>query len=335
MSKVPPSPGGPSGPEHSRALADEALGEHGLPVTASRDLQYAALPAGTMTPREERRAERRVAFWFLLSTAAAIGFVALIWVGDEHAQWYNPLLGVCLGLALAGLGIGAVLWSKTLMGDEEAVQEREPFAPPAADRERTAQVWRQGVARTGIARRKLLRRSLLTASGALLLPALGALRQLGPRPNKQLTYTAWSKGARLVNDSNVPVKLGDIEVGGFTTVFPENHVGEGLSPTLLIRLGATAGLPAKERAQSAEGHVAYSKICTHLGCPIGLYLQQSRRLLCPCHQSLFDVSDDCKVLFGPATRPLPQLPIEVDKDGYFRALGDYPVPVGPGFWERK
>jgi ubiquinol-cytochrome c reductase iron-sulfur subunit len=83
-----------------------------------------------------------------------------------------------------------------------------------------------------------------------------------------------------------------------------------------------------------DGIYAYSKICTHVGCPVALYEQQTHHLLCPCHQSTFDVTQYCKVIFGPANRPLPQLPITVDDEGYLIAQSDFHEPPGPSFWER-
>ena len=80
--------------------------------------------------------------------------------------------------------------------------------------------------------------------------------------------------------------------------------------------------------------IAYSKICTHVGCPVGLYQADTHELLCPCHQSTFDVLDGARPRFGPATRSLPQLPLAVDGDGFLTAQSDFTEPVGPGFWNR-
>jgi ubiquinol-cytochrome c reductase iron-sulfur subunit len=67
---------------------------------------------------------------------------------------------------------------------------------------------------------------------------------------------------------------------------------------------------------------------------VALYEQQTHHLLCPCHQSTFDVTEHAKVIFGPAKRPLPQLPITVDAEGYLVAQRDFTEPIGPSFWER-
>jgi ubiquinol-cytochrome c reductase iron-sulfur subunit len=185
---------------------------------------------------------------------------------------------------------------------------------------------------------------MLAAGGALGLIAIFPLRSLGKPlgtgPASPLEHTAWRKGARLVNSRGIPVKIGDIAIGGFETVFPEFDPTTEEAPvsaqTLLIRLRPGEDRPRRGRENwSLDGHVAYSKICTHAGCPVGLYEQQTHHLLCPCHQSTFDVTDGCRPLFGPAARSLPQLAIAVDADGYFIAQGDYNEPVGPSFWERK
>lgn len=284
----------------------------------------------------DRRVERQVSMWFWASTVSAFGFVAVYWQGDRYAGYYTPLLGLTMGLALLTMGIGVVAWGKKLMPHEIAVQEREPHHPTPEEREEAAEVWNAGVVGTGIARRKLLRRSLLTAGAALLLPVIAPLRSLGPRPRGSIDGTPWAAGVHLVDDQNIPVKLGDLEIGGILTVFPKDNVGNALAPALLLRLPPGVNHPLAGRSDWAyQDHLVYSKICTHLGCPVGLYEQQTHHLLCPCHQSLFDVPRGCAVLFGPATRPLPQLALGVDSDGYFVARSGFSTPVGPGFWERK
>jgi ubiquinol-cytochrome c reductase iron-sulfur subunit len=195
----------------------------------------------------------------------------------------------------------------------------------------------------GIGKYKILRRTLLGALGLLPLPAVVLARDLGPLPADQLlatdSATGWQAGTRLVDlDTRLPVKIGSLSIGGIQTVMPEGFGSaedHALAPTMLIRFGTGQIQSTKEANWGVEGHVAYSKICTHAGCPISLYEQQSHNLLCPCHQSTFDMANDAKVVFGPAARPLPQLRIGVDNEGYFYALGPYSEPVGPSFWERR
>jgi ubiquinol-cytochrome c reductase iron-sulfur subunit len=184
----------------------------------------------------------------------------------------------------------------------------------------------------------VLRRSLLTAAAILPIPAVVLLRDLGTLPHSSLRHTGWARGKRLVDvETRLPIKLGDLEIGGIATVMPEGFTTpdeNALAPTILIRFAPGEIRSAKESSWGADNHVAYSKICSHAGCPISLYEQQTHHLLCPCHQSTFDMADDANVIFGPAARRLPQLPIQVDQDGYFVALSDYEEPVGPSFWER-
>jgi ubiquinol-cytochrome c reductase iron-sulfur subunit len=134
------------------------------------------------------------------------------------------------------------------------------------------------------------------------------------------------------------VKLGDLEVGGVKSVFPDVPGGRHMSDSavLLIRMRPDV-LHVRESRKNwvVDGHIAYSVICTHLGCPVKLYEQQTHHLFCPCHQSTFDAANGAKVLFGPAARSLPQLAIQVDDEGYFVAQGDFNEPVGPSYWERK
>ena len=170
------------------------------------------------------------------------------------------------------------------------------------------------------------------------LPLVVMLRDLGPLPHNSLRVTGWKKGDRLVDlQTRVPVKIGSLSIGGIQTVMFEgfSDVDDfALAPSILIRFPPNTIKDAKEANWGVQDHVVYSKVCTHAGCPISLYEQQTHHLLCPCHQSTFQMNEDAKVIFGPAARPLPQLKIYLDDEGYFRAAGDYSQPVGPSFWER-
>jgi ubiquinol-cytochrome c reductase iron-sulfur subunit len=313
--------------------------------------------------RRERRAEWTVAFYFVLSTIATLAFVVTDLVGNTHKQYYTPLLGVFLALAVGGLGFGMIHWSKRLMGDEEAVQEREPHFSPPEEVAAAARVFSKGVETSGIARRPIVRRTLLMAGGALGLIGVVPLLNLGPltgRRPKQLEETSWRftktttdisgksiKGIRMIDQTGRPIKLGDLAAGGLLTVFPALDESKGepntfAEPTLQVKGDSTVLLirlhPGELRGKNVDGtyfdHIAFSKICTHAGCPVSLYEQQTHHLLCPCHQSIFDVTDGGRPIFGPAARPLPKLAITVDDEGYFIATGDFTEPVGPTFWER-
>jgi ubiquinol-cytochrome c reductase iron-sulfur subunit len=140
----------------------------------------------------------------------------------------------------------------------------------------------------------------------------------------------------VIREDGTPVLASDVNLGGILTVFPENAPGAADSQALLIHVEPTSFriLPGRE-GWAPNGLVAYSKICTHAGCPVSLYEQETSRILCPCHQSQFDVTQGAKPVFGPATRSLPQLPITVDDEGYFVARHDYIEAVGPTYWNRE
>jgi len=300
-------------------------------------------------PKRADRAERWIALMFLISAAGTVGFVvvylaipSLHTLGQVHAS--NVWLGCTLAVSLGGLGAGMIAWVRWLMPAHETVQERHELAASDEDLETTTQIVMAGLDETGLPRRSLLKRTLGLAMGLFALPAILLLRDLGPLPRRSLDTTLWKKGSRLLNaETGEPVKLGDLEIGSFTTVLPLSvddplMTEEELSkaPVLLIRLEPGLNKPAPGReGWEYQGHVAYSKICTHVGCPIGLYQKQSHKLLCPCHQSTFDVPRACKVVFGPAARALPQLPISVNSDGEFVATDGFDQPVGPSFFERS
>jgi ubiquinol-cytochrome c reductase iron-sulfur subunit len=297
-------------------------------------------------PRRAKRSERAIALFFLLSAAGTVGFIVSYVAyhpntSTADAQTSNILLGVCLGVTLAGLAAGIIGWVRWLMPAHETVQERHGLASSEKELDEAAQVVMTGIQETGLPRRSLLKRSLGLSLGLLALPPVVILRDLGPLPEKKLRTTLWEKGSLLLNaESGQPIKLGDLEIGGFTTVVPKpvdpmTPEEYATAPVLLIRMepGLNKPLPGREN-WAYQDHVAYSKICTHVGCPVGLYQKQNHKLLCPCHQSTFLVPDGCRVVFGPAARSLPQLPITVNADGEFIATDGFDEPVGPSFWER-
>ena len=197
---------------------------------------------------------------------------------------------------------------------------------------------------SGFSRRKLIRRSLYGALALFPLPGLVLFKDMttDPNPTETLRHTMWSKGVRLTTDpTGTPIKASDITLGSVFHVIPEGLNAredkleqKAKAAVLLVRLDPADIKSDKEKAWGYDGIVAYSKICTHVGCPVALYEQHTHHLLCPCHQSTFDITNDCEVIFGPASHPLPQLPITVDAEGYLVAKSDFHKPVGPSFWER-
>ncbi|MCW2496769.1 Rieske 2Fe-2S domain-containing protein [Jatrophihabitans sp.] len=295
---------------------------------------------------EARRAERRISALFLLSLIGTIGFIVVYFFWDftygvdKHSRLYTPLLGISLFLALAGIGAGAVVWAKTLMEDEEVIQERHPFGSKQADRDATVVTLKEGAAKAQLGRRPLLRGTLLLSVGALAVLPLPLALGLGKFQHKEraLNHTGWKAGVRLIRKNGSPVNRNDLEIGSVESVFPDIPRGTKMAdtPALLIRMLPEELHPVPGREDwSVDGFIVYSAICSHLGCPVKLYEQQTHHLLCPCHQSTFAADRGAKVLFGPAARPLSQLAIRVDEDGYFYAQGDFSAPVGPSYWERK
>jgi ubiquinol-cytochrome c reductase iron-sulfur subunit len=309
--------------------------------------------------RAERRAERTIAGMFLLAFLAGVGFIVVFcgavpfeWhlpgQGSQSFRYFTPLLGLLLGISLGAIGVGAVLWAKWLMPEEEAVQERHGGASPDSEQLMTAATLASGLQDTGLARRSILKSTLGLAGGALgAVPLVALVGAMIKKPNRgvgqSLFHTFYAKGVPLIYADGRRVSPADLEPGGIATVFPEGHVADSDSPTLLIRLRPGQQVKARtfkgvDQTKYQWGdYVAYSKICTHAGCPASLYEQQTGRLLCPCHQSQFDVFQDAKPVFGPATRSLPKLPLQVqvvDGQQYFVADGDFPEPIGPAFWER-
>lgn len=270
------------------------------------------------------RPERVVALAFTASALSSIGLGIVYFAGGD-AQLEGTLLGVALG----GLGLGVVVWATRLMREDEAVEERAVLASSDAAVEGAQEVLED----EAVTRRSLLVRLLVAAGGslgaALAIPALS----LGPRPGQSLFRTQWAPGTRIVDLDGQPVRPRDIGLGSVQTVFPDGQVGAADAQTLLVKVDPAALELAEGReAWAPEGVVGYSKICTHAGCPVGLYRAESHELLCPCHQSTFDVLRGAEPTFGPADRPLPQLPMDVDDAGYLIATGDFSEPVGPGFW---
>ncbi len=319
--------------------------------------------------KAEKRVERQIALWLVIAGLSAVAFVVIycawnweyVQGGSDYA-WFTPLLGTTLGLALLGIGFAVVIWAKRLLPEEVSIQDRHDGASAADERKLTGATALNMVDEVGIKRRPLLKGALLFGLGPLavapLVPVVGAMINDPHSEDEPLFHTGFKEGVRLVREDGTPIRPSDVSAGGIETVFPgvphgtTNQYAD--SPTLLIHLRPEdaeearaneqdrdlfpADATEEEKEALREGHYgnfyAYSKICTHAGCPASLYEQQTHRLLCPCHQSQFDVLDSCRPVFGPATRPLPQLPIEVDEEGFFVAKSDYLEAVGPAFWER-
>jgi ubiquinol-cytochrome c reductase iron-sulfur subunit len=269
-----------------------------------------------------------IAAAFAVSALSSAGLTVVYIFGGQV-----QLEGVLLGGALGGLAVGLILWAKQLMPGGHFVQERSTTPGEPDDRLEAARTFETGEEQ--IERRGFLGKMVAAAVGALGVAALFPIRSLGTRPGRELFTTEWRPGVRVVTIDNTAVRPETLDVGGVLTVFPENFTQTADSQTLLIRLAPGEYEPSPGREEWAPmDNVAFSKVCTHAGCPVGLYQPSSHELFCPCHQSAFNVLDAAAPTAGPATRPLPQLPLAVDENGFLIASGDYPEPVGPGFWSR-
>ena len=309
-----------------------------------------------------KRAERLVAALFVLAFLAGCGFIAAyigLRVGNATlpsgsntvvaALRSNLALGTSLAVALLALGTGSMVWVRHLTPNIEIVEERHDMPSAPADRQAFQHEFAEGAAVSQLTRRPLIRRTLLLGTAPLLLAPVVLLRDLGPLPGTSLRHTVWRKGLRAVTLPGLrPLTPADIDTpGSLITVIPEGYQDdqEALTKAGVILIKFAAGelhVPTKYDGGTlvstmnwtVDNIVAYSKICTHLGCPVALYEQTTHHILCPCHQSTYDAAAGANVLFGPASRALPQLPLTVDANGYLAAASDFTQPVGPSFWER-
>jgi ubiquinol-cytochrome c reductase iron-sulfur subunit len=284
-------------------------------------------PVGAMS-EHAMPAERRIAVLLLASTVAALA-LAGVYIAGGQAQAEGALLGV----ALTGIGVALILWARGLSTEGSVVGDRGTLSGDEDDEEAVEDAI-EAVTDEQPGRRSVLK-LFWAAGGALALSAVFPVRSLGPAPGRSLLTTGWRPGARLVDVNGRLIRLETLQVGGTLTAFPEGAEKAGDSQVVLIRLneGELRPRPGRE-SWSPRGYVAYSKICPHVGCPVGLYQSDTHELLCPCHQSTFDVLDGARPRFGPATRSLPQLPLAVDGQGFLAAQADFDEPVGPGFWNR-
>lgn len=340
------------GASHGTEVAthDDPFADPGLPAHEPRRTD--------IDERAAKRAERQVSLLFVVSMLATLGFIAsYVTISKEKIVYIFPLghisalnfaLGMTLGVALFCIGAGAVHWARTLMSDVEMPSERHPIEASEEVRADVIEQFKTGAEESGFGRRKMLRNTLIGSMALVPLSGVMLLRDLGPLPEKKLQHTGWdqatpAKPIQLINmNTGRPMKPEDVQIGSLTFAKPEGleetqedfQVQIAKDALMIIRIAPEDIKDNKSRDKGFEGILAYSKICTHVGCPISLYEQQTHHALCPCHQSTFDLSDGARVIFGPAGHPLPQLKITTDRDGFLVATGDFDKPVGPSFWER-
>lgn len=287
---------------------------------------------------------------------------------DGHVihKLYTPIIGTLLGISIFAIGAGAIAYAKHLLPHETAVQDRHDGGSSEVDRRTTAAILADSGVRSRVTRRPLIVSAAALGAGALGLAigvfTLGGLIRNPWKGEDQaaLWVTGWASpdGERtyLRRDTGEPeevvlVRPEDLDAGGIEKVFPfresmrgdEEELHRSLRgsdvPTMLFRLRPEQAAAVTKRKGQEDfnygDYYAYSIVCTHLGCPASLWEAQTGRLLCPCHQSQFDIMTYAKPVFGPASRALPQLALDVDEEGYFYARHDYVEPVGPAFWELK
>lgn len=304
---------------------------------------------GDTDPKANKRAERQVVVLFGLSVLGTLAFlVAYAIVPPDGTvagiRMSNLLLGLAMFVALAGIGLAAVHWAKSLMNDHEVAEERHPIRSDDATREAAVTKLNDGIKDSAIGRRGVLKGAMVSSLAlfplAIAVPLVGNIG--GDWDVSRSKHTLWKRGTRLALDpTGRPIKAADVTIGSVFHVMPEG-LEEAEHPlnekakavVLMIRMDPRDIRSEQGDGWSYDGIVAFSKICTHVGCPVALYEQQTHHILCPCHQSTFDAADGAKVVFGPAKRPLPQLPITVDDEGYLVAQDGFNEPIGPSFWER-
>jgi ubiquinol-cytochrome c reductase iron-sulfur subunit len=355
MSETPEEPTGPR-----RVIGTPSPAPQAVDVPAGP-----AQPAFSADPPDAahaKNAERLVAALFVLAFLAGCGFIAA-YVGLEignsttasgantvvAALRSNYALGTALAVALLALGAGSMIWVRHLTPNIEIEEERHDLQSAPEDRKAFQREFAEGAAITQITKRPLIRRTMLLATAPLALAPLVLLRDLGPLPQTDLRHTVWRKGLRAVTLGGLrPLRSADIATpGSMITVIPEGYQDDAnalaKAGVILIKFAPgelhiptnyNGGTLVSTMNWTVDNIVAYSKICTHVGCPVALYEQTTHHILCPCHQSTFDAANGANVIFGPAARALPQLPLMVDADGYLAAASDFTQPVGPSFWER-
>jgi ubiquinol-cytochrome c reductase iron-sulfur subunit len=311
----------------------EDAGESARETSGGRAQQGRAEPE----PPPERRTELLVAVLLLLGGLSAAGFV-VVYAEFSAAKMPNELLGACIALSLTFIALALALFAHRLVPIEE-LEEDYPREHPEEQREVAEIVARGG---SKITRKRLLIGTGSVAGGALGLATLAPVLSLGP-----LWYTAplfrapWRRGTRLVDESGRPLSAATIQEGSYYTAFPEKGDRENIgAPLVVVRVQPSQlRLPAGRAAWAPLGILAYSKICTHAGCAVALYRKPTFRvvepesaLVCPCHYSTFNPATGGSVIFGPAGRPLPQLPLMIDAAGNLRAAGNFSGPVGPSWW---
>ncbi|WP_017573852.1 cytochrome bc1 complex Rieske iron-sulfur subunit [Nocardiopsis halotolerans] len=340
-------------PVVSDATAAPEAGEHAGPYAAS---ETHARPEET-----QRRGEKIASVWFVLAFLGGLGFLVSYFLfppdaigAPQIAQYSNMLLGGSLTLSMFGIGAGMTAWARQVMPHYEVHSPYDELPSSEKEKGSFSDFFMRGADESGFTKRPLMRRTLILAMVPLGLAPIVLLRDTGPLPGGQLKHTTWEPGRRMVVEgTDRAIRAEDFEndPNAMISALPATEHGHHLSlneqaKTVILLIKIPEGdwqERMKEEVEGTDGAtrlnwthngiVAYSKICTHVGCPAALYESTTHRILCPCHQSTFDAANAAEVVFGPAHRALPQLPISVDDEGYLIATGDFTAPPGPTFWD--
>jgi ubiquinol-cytochrome c reductase iron-sulfur subunit len=291
---------------------------------------------GEPTPPDPR-AETAVILLLAAAAVCALAFVAVYAL--DRLPAHTQLLGLALGLSFLFAAAALVTAGKRLVVTEELDEE---YPPPEHPEEQNKLEQLVEDAGERITRKRLVTVAGAGAAGAIGLALLTPVASLGPVLDMAtFLRSPWYRGRRLVGEDGKPLAAAAVEEGTFYTAYPEGGNREELAaPLVVVRLPKPAlRLPDGRGGWAPEGILAYSKICTHAGCAIALYrtptfepTEAKPALVCPCHYSTFDPASGGTVLFGPAGRALPQLPLAVDAAGDLRAAGNFSGPVGPAWW---
>jgi ubiquinol-cytochrome c reductase iron-sulfur subunit len=290
------------------------------------------VPPPELDESSDPRAELIVALLLIAAAIAFAGFVVFYVVSED-----TQLLGLCIGFGLVLAGVASALAGKRVVIQEKTTDEYKDYGDRAERREVENHLVEGKV---GVTRRKLLFSSLAAVGAALGAAAVVPIASLGPRIGEKVYETPWSAGKKVVDEKGDPIALDTLSPGEFITAFPEGESKEDIgSALMLVRLETDElELPADRAHSAPHGYVAYSKICPHAGCAVSLFRyptfdeeQPGPALVCPCHYSTFNPADGGKVLFGPAGRPLPQLPLRVGADDSLEAAGGFYEPIGPSY----
>lgn len=320
--------------EEGTPIGSSSLGETQEESASPQPVDPSPIQSGAPGPAAPFQAEREhagtllVLCAFAVAAVAAIVFLVAYWTGGSHLQ-----LGGSMALAAGAFGVGLVIWSHWLMNDEQVTEAREVL--PSTPSERAA-VSEDFFLRDQLRRRKVLIGMSAGVLGAFAAAVVSLLRSLGKPPGPSLIFTIWKPGDRLVSLEGRPVSINTLQNGSTMSVFPENRIGSVDAQAVLVRVDEQLlRLPEDRTNWAPRGYLAYSRVCTHAGCSVGVYEAETCLLQCPCHQSTFDVLRAAQPTGGPAARPLPQLPLYADAEGNLRAGGDFTEPPGPGFWELR